>query len=1501
MFLYSAANCIDGPFTTFGCQNNLIAQAAPHVFTGTGLTIGNTYYLMIDGVGGAVCNYNITAVSGVNVLAITPSAPSICAGASATLTASGGGTTYTWSPATGLNTTTGATVIATPAATTTYTVSSAGVGGCPNTKTVLVTVLPAGGAPNTNFTYITPICTNVSSAPPIPATGFTTGGTHTSTTGLSINATTGVINGSASTAGNYNVTYTVPASGCITAGVSMPVAVTITASSTLTGTFSYASPLCNNITSPFIFFSGGFTIGGTYTSTPAGLSINNTTGIINPSLSTPNTYTVTYNIPASGCVAAFSTTATVTIAAASIAVTNFTYTTPVCATLTSATPTGATGFTTGGTYTSTTGLSINATTGVINPSTSTAGTYVVTYSTLATACRPAASSTFSITISAASIPVTTFSYSSPACSNLTSSTPILTAGFTTGGTFSSTAGLTINASTGVINPNTSTAGTYTVTYSIAASGCNVAASSTANITIASSTTPITNFSYPAPLCALLTSVSPTLPAGFTTGGTFLFVTPGLVINASTGAINPSTSTPGNYGITYSTAATACSPATNTGFAVTIVAATVPVTTFSYTSPVCGSAISSTPSLSAGFTTGGTFTSTTGLSINTTTGVINPSACTAGTYTITYSIASSGCSSAGTNTANITIAAAGAPVTGFSYASPSCNTLTSLAPIVATGFSTGGIFSSTAGLSINATTGIINPSTSIAGTYIVTYNVAASGCISAGTSTFSVTITSSFVPNTNFLYGGPVCSSVTSLSPTPGTGFTTGGTYTSTAGLSINAASGIINPSTSTVGTYVVTYSVLASGCNSAASATASITIQSIIPTVGGFSYASPVCTSVLSAGPILVAGFSTGGIFSSTSGLIIDAATGVINPGTSTPGSYIISYNLAASGCNAAVNSTANITVTTSGVVITNFSYTSPICANVASVSPIGTAGFTAGGTYSSSGGLTLNATTGVITPTTSTAGTYTITYTVAASSCSVASSSTANITISPVITPITSFSYAAPICNSLTTLSPTLIAGFATGGTFSSTAGLSLNAATGVINPSASVPGTYTINYNLAASGCNTAGAGLTIVTIIASTPAITGFSYASPACNSLVNLNPTFVPGFTTGGIFTAATGLTINSTTGAINPSTSPPGTYIVNYAVPASGCRSAGNFNTTITINLLPTFVTGFTYPTPLCSGAGNTAPILVTGFTSGGTFASLPVGLNINAANGIINPLISLPGIYIVTYTIPAGACNPVIFSLPFSVTITPQLPPVITASPISYCLNKTATVLTAIGVPTTTINWYTTATGGTALTAAPVPSTNTVGSTTYYVDQTKTGFCDAVRIPVVVNVNALPTADAGPDKVINFGESVVLNGTASGTNISFLWTPISNSSTLTPTVSPLVNTAYELRVTSADGCIAFDSAKVIVVKALKIPNVFSPNGDNINDKWIIENLANYIDKRVEIFNRYGQSIFYSLDYSKPWDGTFKGKDLPVGVYFYIIKTTKNGIDDVYKGSITILR
>jgi gliding motility-associated-like protein len=152
------------------------------------------------------------------------------------------------------------------------------------------------------------------------------------------------------------------------------------------------------------------------------------------------------------------------------------------------------------------------------------------------------------------------------------------------------------------------------------------------------------------------------------------------------------------------------------------------------------------------------------------------------------------------------------------------------------------------------------------------------------------------------------------------------------------------------------------------------------------------------------------------------------------------------------------------------------------------------------------------------------------------------------------------------------------------------------------------------------------------------------------------------------------------------------------------------------------------------------------------------------------------------------------------------------------------------------------------------------------------------------------------------GEKPIIPAFVFGTNLAYRWTPatyLSSDTARRPITKPLDDITYELFLTGIGGCTVSDDIFVKLLKAPEVPNAFSPNGDGIHDVWLIKYLESYPGATIDVFNRYGQTVFTSVGYSRPWDGTSNGKALPVGTYYYVIDP-KNG-RKIITGSVTILR
>ena len=181
--------------------------------------------------------------------------------------------------------------------------------------------------------------------------------------------------------------------------------------------------------------------------------------------------------------------------------------------------------------------------------------------------------------------------------------------------------------------------------------------------------------------------------------------------------------------------------------------------------------------------------------------------------------------------------------------------------------------------------------------------------------------------------------------------------------------------------------------------------------------------------------------------------------------------------------------------------------------------------------------------------------------------------------------------------------------------------------------------------------------------------------------------------------------------------------------------------------------------------------------------------------------------------------------------------------------------------------------------------------------------CISDTFSSTITVYLQPVIDAGPNYVVAQGTIVRFFPIVNDSTVtSFLWSPaalLSNPTALRPTYLANADQNFTLTATVAGFCKATDLVSVKILRPVICPNAFSPNGDGVNDTWVLENLSDYPDAQVEVYNRYGQIVFTSYGYNKAWDGTYNGKPLPVATYYYIIQLN-SGFKPL-NGSITIIR
>ena len=176
----------------------------------------------------------------------------------------------------------------------------------------------------------------------------------------------------------------------------------------------------------------------------------------------------------------------------------------------------------------------------------------------------------------------------------------------------------------------------------------------------------------------------------------------------------------------------------------------------------------------------------------------------------------------------------------------------------------------------------------------------------------------------------------------------------------------------------------------------------------------------------------------------------------------------------------------------------------------------------------------------------------------------------------------------------------------------------------------------------------------------------------------------------------------------------------------------------------------------------------------------------------------------------------------------------------------------------------------------------------------KNGFIDTISH--IINILPRPPLSITylPDTIIHVGQKVTL--TANGIFDKVLW----STGEQTNSIDVHTQGLFSVIVTDTSGCKSYAAIHVVVLEKSKFTfmNVITPNGDGYNDKWKVFDIEQYQPCKLVIYNRWGDELYSDNNYLNEWNGTFKGKTLPEGTYYFVFITNDN---KVYKGAINILK
>lgn len=197
----------------------------------------------------------------------------------------------------------------------------------------------------------------------------------------------------------------------------------------------------------------------------------------------------------------------------------------------------------------------------------------------------------------------------------------------------------------------------------------------------------------------------------------------------------------------------------------------------------------------------------------------------------------------------------------------------------------------------------------------------------------------------------------------------------------------------------------------------------------------------------------------------------------------------------------------------------------------------------------------------------------------------------------------------------------------------------------------------------------------------------------------------------------------------------------------------------------------------------------------------------------------------------------------------------------------------------------------------------TTTGTYYPILITRYRACPETQANDTVHVLSYPSVNLGPDTSLCIGGvgAILANNIEHPENYFKLW----STGATTSKISVSIPGTYWLMVANDQGCVTTDTIDIRNGCYVAIPNVFTPNGDGVNDYFFPRQLLsmNITAFTMQVYNRWGQLIFETNNLGgRGWDGTFNGSPQPESVYMYLVDVTfSNGVTEKHKGNVTLLK
>ena len=216
----------------------------------------------------------------------------------------------------------------------------------------------------------------------------------------------------------------------------------------------------------------------------------------------------------------------------------------------------------------------------------------------------------------------------------------------------------------------------------------------------------------------------------------------------------------------------------------------------------------------------------------------------------------------------------------------------------------------------------------------------------------------------------------------------------------------------------------------------------------------------------------------------------------------------------------------------------------------------------------------------------------------------------------------------------------------------------------------------------------------------------------------------------------------------------------------------------------------------------------------------------------------------------------------------------------------------------TNIQWYTHQLSNIGSPIQPYIYTGAVTDYQYYITQT-VGKCESKKVPVKIDVRYQPKHELD-DEIAMCRYAPFLIGT-NYPGVRYYWSNANRNCCIVP------QNEGHFTVTRTNECGSYTDSTIIKFnvceECIKVPNAFTPDGDGINDKWVVFQTCPISNYFLHIFDRWGNKVFETRDITQFWTGTTEGLYLEAGVYVYYIEYTPDAtqINKYLRGTVSVLR